>query len=85
MAWPKGKRRNTRDESRVRAELARIADLIDRRHTGTRPPPGRRTSRRAAAAACGVDTRTLIRWLAGVDLPRPRALARLRLWAAGCR
>lgn len=72
--WPRGKRR--RPDSRERDAV--LSDL----HTALQAPKPGVCSARACAAAVGVDSRTVRRWLAGTDWPTPAALARISGWLA---
>lgn len=73
--WPAGKRRNKIDADLI----GRVADVLRKRHTGTRPR-GPKVSANGLASAIGVSGRTVRRWLGGEDVPSADHQRRLRRW-----
>jgi transcriptional regulator with XRE-family HTH domain len=69
--WPAGKRRNAILTDRQMSGLTRRVEAAIKRRGETRT---------AVARHCGVDLRTVNRWLAGEDWPSAVRLAKLQLW-----
>lgn len=69
--WPAGKRRNAVLSDRQMAGLMRRIEAAIKRRGDTRTDVARH---------CGVDLRTVTRWLAGEDWPAATRLAKLQQW-----
>jgi hypothetical protein len=84
--WPKGRRRNNHPEwPRLRRAILAFFRQAKTKPGRTHVPPEERISRRGCAAALGMCSPHLRKWLDGTCNPPDAAVEQLKMWLAEAR